>query len=36
MNMHGPEATSCPVGQGSFKMDSLKVGKCPMVRRVQI
>ncbi len=21
---HGPEAPSCPVGQGSFKMDSLK------------
>ncbi len=25
-----------PVGQGSFKMDCLKVEKCSMVRRVQI
>ncbi len=29
---HGPEAPSCPVGQGSFKMDCLKVEKCSMVR----
>ncbi len=27
---------SCPVGQGSFKMDCFKVEKCSMVRRVQI
>ncbi len=33
---HGPEAMSCPVGQGSFKMDCFKVEKCSMVRRVQI
>ncbi len=33
---HGPEAPSCPVGQGSFKMDCFKVEKCYMVRRVQI
>ncbi len=33
---HGPEAPSCPVGQGSFKMDCFKVEKCSMVRRVQI
>ncbi len=33
---HGPEALSCPVGQGSFKMDCFKVKKCSMVRRVQI
>ncbi len=26
---HGPEALSCPVGQGSFKMDCFKVEKCP-------
>ncbi len=32
---HGPEAPSCPVGQGSFKMDCFKVGKFSMVRRVQ-
>ncbi len=25
---HGPEARSCPVGQGSFKMDCFKVEKC--------
>ncbi len=25
---HGPEALSCPLGQGSFKMDSFKVDKC--------
>ncbi len=25
---HGPEAPSCPVGQGSFKMDCFKVEKC--------
>ncbi len=25
---HGPEAQSCPVGQGSFKMDCFKVEKC--------
>ncbi len=31
---HGPEAPSCPVGQGSFKMDCFKVEKCSMVRRV--
>ncbi len=30
------EAPSCPVGQGSFKMDCFKVEKCSMVRRVQI
>ncbi len=29
---HGPEAPSCPVGQGSFKMDCMKVEKCSMVR----
>ncbi len=34
--VHGPEAPSCPVGQGSFKMDCFKVEKCSMVRRVQI
>ncbi len=33
---HGPDAPSCPVGQGSFKMDCFKVEKCSMVRRVQI
>ncbi len=33
---HGPEAPSCPVGQGSFKMDCFKVEKCSMVRWVQI
>ncbi len=33
---HGPEAPSCPVGQGSFKMDCFKVEKCSIVRRVQI
>ncbi len=33
---HGPGAPSCPVGQGSFKMDCFKVEKCSMVRRVQI
>ncbi len=33
---HGPEAPSCPVGQGSFKMDCFKVEKCSMVSRVQI
>ncbi len=33
---HGPEALSCPVGQGSFKMDCFKVENCSMVRRVQI
>ncbi len=32
---HGPEAPSCPVGQGSFKMDCFKVEKCSMVRRVK-
>ncbi len=34
--VHGPETPSCPVGQGSFKMDCFKVEKCSMVRRVQI
>ncbi len=33
---HGPEVPSCPVGQGSFKMDCFKVEQCSMVRRVQI
>ncbi len=33
---HGPEAPSCPVGQGSFKIYCFKVEKCFMVRRVQI
>ncbi len=33
---HGPEAPSCSVGQGSFKMDCFKVEKYSMVRRVQI
>ncbi len=33
---HGPEAPSCPVGQGSFKMNRFKVEKCSMVRQVQI
>ncbi len=33
---YGPEAPSCPVGQGSFKMDCFKVEKCYMVRLVQI
>ncbi len=33
---HGPEAPSCPVGQGSFQMDGFKVEKCSMFRRVQI
>ncbi len=33
---HGPEAPSCPVGQGSFKMDCFKVEKCSMVRQIQI
>ncbi len=33
---HGPEAPSCPVGQGSFIMNCFKVEKCSMVRRVQI
>ncbi len=26
---HGPEAPSCPVGQGSFKMDCFKVESVP-------
>ncbi len=30
---HGPEVLSCPVGQGSFKIDCFKVEKCSMVRR---
>ncbi len=34
--VHGPEAPSCPVGQGSFKRDCFKVEKCSMFRRVQI
>ncbi len=38
---HGPEAPSCPVSQGSFKLMSVKfhcfkMEKCSMVRRVQI
>ncbi len=33
---HGLEVPLCPVGQGSFKMGCFKVGKCSMVRRVQI
>ncbi len=33
---HGPEAPSCPVGHGSFKMDCFKVEKCSIVRQVQI
>ncbi len=33
---HGPEAPSCPVGQGSFKMYCFKLYKCSLVRRVQI
>ncbi len=33
---HGPEVPSCPVDQGSFKINGLKVEKCSMVRRVQI
>ncbi len=33
---HGLEAPSCPVGQGSFKMDRFKVEKSSMVRQVQI
>ncbi len=33
---HGLEDPSCPVGQGSFKMDCFKVEKCSVVRRVQI
>ncbi len=33
---NGPELPSCPVGQGSFKMDCFEVEKCSMVRRVQI
>ncbi len=33
---HGPEAPSCSVGQGSFKMYCFKVEKCSMVRRVQV
>ncbi len=33
---HGPEAPSCPVGQGSFKIDCFKVEKCSMDRRVEI
>ncbi len=33
---HGPEAPSCPVGQGSFKMDCFKVENCSMARRLQI
>ncbi len=33
---HGPEAPSCPVCHGSFKIDCFKVEKCSMVRRVQI
>ncbi len=33
---HGPEAPSCPVGQGSFKRDRIKVEKCYVVRGVQI
>ncbi len=28
---HGPEAPSCPVNQGSFKMDCFKVEKCSIV-----
>ncbi len=30
------EASSCPVGQGSFKIDCFKVKKCSMVRWVQV
>ncbi len=33
---HVPEAPSCPVGQGSFKIDCFKVEKCSMDKRVQI
>ncbi len=33
---HGPEVPSCPVGQGSSKMDCFKVDNFSMVRRVQI
>ncbi len=33
---YGPEAPSCLVGQGSFKMNCFKLEKCSMVRRVQI
>ncbi len=33
---HGPEALSCPLGQGSFKMNCFKVEKSSIVRRVQI
>ncbi len=36
MCKYGPEAPSCPVGQGSFKMDCFKVEKCSMVKQVQI
>ncbi len=32
---HGPEAPSCPVGQGSFKMHCFKVEECSMIRRVK-
>ncbi len=28
---HGPEALSCPVGQGSFKMDCFKVDKVTII-----
>ncbi len=33
---HGPEAPSCPVGKGSFKMDCFNVKKCSTVIRVPI
>ncbi len=33
---YGPEAPSCPVGQGLFKMDCFKVEKGSMVRQIQI
>ncbi len=29
---YGPEAPSCPVVQGSFKMDCFKVEKCSVIR----
>ena len=33
---HGPEALSYHVDEDAFNIDCFKVGKCSMVRRVQI
>ncbi len=33
---HGPEAPSCPVGQGSFKRECFKVEKCSIESKFDI